>query len=57
MFLGDCEEFVFKYEFFKQIGNTICVRKAKNVHFRCNYLFWEMALFFVTIQNHQTLQK
>ena len=58
VFLGGCEEFVFcKTGIFEKWTKTICVRKVKkNAHFRCNYLFLESGIF-VTIQNHQTLQK
>ena len=46
VFLGGGEEFFIKMIFLRKMGeHYLCSEGTKNAHFRCNYLFLEMALF------------
>ena len=59
--LGGCEQnvsfFVFaKMAFVRKIGKHYLCSEGKTRIFVATICFWKMALF-VTIQNHQTLQK
>ena len=44
MFMSGCEQKML-LSIFRKLGNTICVQKVKNAHFRWHYLFWENGTF------------